>query len=199
MGLMYIFPVTDDGSEGEQVQVKETQGHKEIILRTFGLPMVFWSYLVAALTVLALMWLASRAVITKLLNYDDSTLNFLGHLVQWSLILTPVVLLAFFFYEKSMVKNKTQLTLIYKIFFITVWKKKFELTSSDAFAVEHFMDSPNMAKIKNQYRENKEALRHFENKGYFELCIETTEGKKRIDRHTRKADLIKMKDLLSRY
>ena len=38
------------------------------------------------------------------------------------------------------------------------------------------------------------------NKGYFELCIKTDKRPSiSIDRHSRKADLIKLRDLLSRY
>ena len=198
MGLMYIFPVTDNQDEGDRVEITTTEP-KQITLKTYGLPMIFWGYLVAALAVLFLMWLAARAVIEKLLTYDDPSLLFLGHLVQWTLILTPIVLLGFYFYEKNLVKQGTKLTLRYKVFFIPIWQTKFELKSKDSLNVEHFIDSPNMAKIRNQYAQNKEALKHFENKGYFELVIDTTKGKKSIDRHSRKADLIKMRDLLCQY
>lgn len=200
MGLMYIFPVTDDPNlEDDRVEVKGQDADKELVLKTYGLPMIFWGYLVAAFAVLLLMWLAARAVIEKLLSYDDPSMIFLGLLVKWSLILTPVVLLGFFFYEKVMIKNKNKLTLVYRVFFIPFWQTKLELKSADALVVNHFIDSPNMAKIRNQYAENKEALKHFENKGYFELIAETVKGKKSIDRHARKADLIKMRDLLARY
>lgn len=197
MGLMYIFPVTDDKNEsGDQLEIKED---KTIRLRTYGLPFIFWGYLAAAVTVVALMYMASRAVIAKLLTYDDALLQFLGHLVFWSLVLTPIVLLAFFFYEKNIIKKGSELKLVHKIFFIPLWQKKIQLKSPDSIFVEHFLDSPNMAKIRNQYAQNKNALKQFENKGYFELVAETSTGNKIIDRHSRKADLLKMKDLLSRY
>lgn len=197
MGLMYIFPVSDDkNEEGDRVEIKNDNS---LCLKTYGLPMIFWGYLAAALAVLALMYIASKAVITKLLTYDDPSLQFLGHLVLWTMVLTPVVLLGFFFYEKNLVKKGSSITLVYKVFFIPFWQKKIQLKSADSLSVEHFMDSPNMAKIRNQYAENKEALKHFENKGYFELVAETVGGKKSIDRHSRKADLIKMRELLSRY
>ncbi len=198
MGLMYIFPVTDDQSEGDRAVVK----NNAITLKTYGLPMIFWGYLAAALSVLLIMWLASRAVIAKLLSYqEDPTLLFLGHLVQWTLILTPIVLLAFFFYEKMLTKKGQSLIVTYRIFFIPFWVKKYELESPDAFSVDHFMDSPNMAKIRN--REglgDPGAMKHFENKGYFELNIKTKKSTlANIDRHSRKADLIKLKELLSKY
>lgn len=197
MGLMYVFPVSDNiNEEGDRVEVKED---KTLYLKTFGLPFIFWGYLAAALSVLFLMYLASKAVIAKLIGYDDPMLQFLGQLVRWTLILTPVILLGFFFYEKNIIKKESSLTLVFKVFFIPVWQRKIQLKAADSLFVEHFMDSPNMAKIKNQYADNKAALKQFENKGYFELVADSVKGKKIIDRHSRKADLLKMKDLLSRY
>ena len=198
MGLMYIFPVTDDANEGDRAVVRDSK----LILKTYGLPMVFWGYLGAALAVLVIMWLASRAVVLKLLSYqEDPTLLFLGHLVQWTLILTPIVLLGFFFYEKVLSKKGAELSITHKIFFLPIWKKTYQLKTSDAITVNHFMDSPNMAKIRNkQGLGGAEAMKHFENKGYFELCIETDKKVSiSIDRHSRKADLLKMKELLIRF
>lgn len=197
MGLMYIFPVTDDQSEGDRAVVKD----QKLILKTYGLPMIFWGYLAAALSVLLIMWLASRAVIAKLLTYEDPTLIFLGHLVQWTLFLSPIIMLGFFFYEKVLTKKGLTIEVAHKVFFITFWKRNYKLENAEAIAVEHFMASPNMARLRNrQGLGNPEALKHFENKGYFELNI-TTDKKEsvNIDRHSRKADLIKMKDLLLKY
>lgn len=198
MGLMYIFPVTDDASEGDRASVRDSK----LILKTYGLPMIFWGYLAAAMSVLLIMWLASRAVIAKILTYqDDAVLLFLGHLVQWTLVLTPIVLLGFFFYEKVLEKKGQALSITHKIFFIPLWKKTYELTSKDSIMVKHFMDSPNMAKLRaSQGLGGAEAMKHFENKGYFELSIQTPKKPSiSIDRHSRKADLVKMKELLSRY
>ena len=197
MGLMYIFPVTDDQSEGDRALVVE----QKLILKTYGLPMIFWGYLAAALSVILIMWLASRAVIEKLLTYEDPTLIFLGHLVQWTLFLSPIIMLAFFFYEKVLTKKGLEITVGHRIFFITFWKRTYKLENANAMVVEHFMASPNMARLRNkQGLGDPEALKHFENKGYFELNI-TTDKKAsvNIDRHSRKADLVKLKDLLNRY
>lgn len=199
MGLMYIFPVSDDQAvEGDRAEVIDSK----LVLKTYGLPMIFWGYLAAALSVILIMWLASRAVILKLLSYtDDPTLVFLGHLVQFSLILAPVVLLAFFFYEKIITKQGPHLSITHRLFFIPVWKRNYELENPGAFTVDHFMDSPNMAKIRNkQGLGDVQAMKHFENKGYFELYIKTKKNSSiNIDRHSRKADLLKMKELLSKY
>lgn len=197
MGLMYIFPNSDDASESDRVEVRDSQ----ITLKTYGLPMIFWGYLAAVMSVLFMMWLASRAVIAKLLSYnEDPTLLFLGHLVQWTLILAPLILLAFFFYEKVLIKKNNKLVIIHKIFFLPIMRKTYELSSHDSIHVNHFMASPNMAKLRASQGLTDESLKHFENKGYFELCIKTDKKPSiSIDRHSRKADLLKMKELLCRY
>lgn len=194
MGLMYLFPVNEDETERVDIKTDPASATKTITLKTYGLPMVFWAYLAAALVVLFSMWLASKATLNKLLSYEDPTLSALGYLVYATLILTPVILLGFFFYEKFLVKSGKSLKMVYRVFFIPFYSKTIQLDQQDSLFVEHFMDSPNMAKIYN-----KEELRGFENKGYFELRAQSSGEKILIDRHTRKADLMKIKDLLSRY
>lgn len=198
MGLMYIFPVTDNQNEGDRAEIK----NGKLILRTYGLPMIFWGYLAAASSVVFLMWIASRETIAKMLSYtEDPTLVYLGLLVKWSLLLSPVIALGFFFYEKVIVKKEATLTVWHKVFFIPIYKKTYDLHSASAFLVEHFMDSPNMAKLRRQQGlDGQDAMKHFENKGYFELNLINAQSKKiKLDRHSRKVDLIKLKDLLSKY
>lgn len=198
MGLMYIFPVTDNANEDDRSRVINSS----LVLKTYGLPMVFWAYLVAAVSVVVIMWLASHAVILKLLSYtEDPSMVFLGHLVQGTLFAAPVVMLSFFFYEKMLVKKGNSLTVYHRLFFIPFWKRSYKLNSLDSIHVNHFMASPNMAKLRNaQGINNPEAMKQFENKGYFELNITTDKNKSvNIDRHSRKADLVKLKELLSKY
>lgn len=195
MGLMYIFPVDLDDQERTEQIIDQTNQKRTIILKTYGLPMIFWGYLATAFAVLGAMWLASQSAIHKLMSYhEDAGLMALGYLVYFTLILTPIVLLAFFFYEKHLKKSGKTITLIYKIFFIPLFAKKIVLDEGDALSVDHFMDSPNMAKIYN-----KAELKAFENKGYFELHALSGGKVKLIDRHTRKADLMKMKELLNQF
>lgn len=188
MGLMYIFPVS--ANEGDRV----VKSDNKILLKTYGLPMIFWGYLAAALVVIGSMWLASRAVINKLLTYEDLSLKILAASVQFTLIATPIILLGLFFYEKQFEKSKNTLNVIFKVFFLTIFKRKIELDSPDAFSINHYMDSPNMAKIANQ-----PDLKQFENRGYFELHAISNNKKILIDRHSRKADLVKLKELLATY
>ena len=193
MGLMYIFPVSTDDHERTEIITKANQ--KTLVLKSYGLPMIFWGYLTAALIVVAAMWLASKSSIEKLLTYkDDPSLIGLAFLVHYTLILIPIILIGFFFYEKHLQKSGNILTIIYKIFFIPFFYKIIILDSKDSFQVNHFMDSPNVAKI-----HNSEQLKQFENKGYFELYALSKGKKIVVDRHSRKADLIKIKELLSKF
>lgn len=188
MGLMYLFPIEDENDD--RVIVKDA----EITLKTYGLPMIFWGYLAAIFVVIGAMWLASASIIQKMLTYDDPLLNFLAILVQGVLVLTPTILLGFYFYEKFLIKKGNDLTIIHRVFFIQVYKKKIKLDSIKSFKVEHFLNSPNIAKQKNQ-----EELRGFENKGYFELFGVMENKNIFIDRSSRKVDLVKLKELLSKY
>jgi hypothetical protein len=140
------------------------------------------------------MWLASREAILKLLTYPDPTLWALAYLVKFTLILSPIILLGFFFFEKQIQKTDRKLYLIYRIFFIPIFSKKIILDSKDSFLVNHFMESPNVAKM-----QNKVELKGFENKGYFELYAISNGKNIIIDRHSRKTELIKINNLLSNY
>lgn len=197
MGLMYIFPTSDAPEEGDRAEQK----NGALILRTYGLPMIFWGYFLAAASVVFLMWLASRDIIKKLISYDDPSLYILGHLVQWFLILSPFIALCFFFYEKVITKKEKTLSITYRLFFIPFFKKNYQLQSTDSIEVNHFLASPNMAKLRRQQGiDNAEALKHFETKGYFELDLIDKNGKRiNFDRHSRKADLIKLREILIKY
>jgi hypothetical protein len=62
----------------------------------------------------------------------------------------------------------------------------------DAFEVSAFLSSPNVARSRGD-----EESAGFQNKGYFILWLRTQDGKRiNIDRHSRKADLMKLESLL---
>ncbi len=194
MGLMYVFPVSLEENERIELIQVATEKKEYIILKTYGLPMIFWGYLASSFIVLASMWVASRSVIDKLLSYGDTGLAALAYLVYFSLIITPIILLGFFFYEKQIHKHKNKLIIVHKLFFLKIFSKKINLDSNESLEIIHFMDSPNMAKIYN-----KSELKLFENRGYFELKAISNSKSITIDRHSRKADLIKIKSLLESY
>jgi hypothetical protein len=192
MGLLYIFPNSDEASEIDNDRVLKTAD--SITLKSYGLPMIFWVYLAAIYVVVFTMWLTIKSALDKMLTYDDASMIFLYWLVKGTLLGAPLVLLAFFFYEKFITKNKTNLTITHRIFFIPVWHKKIILDSTDALTVDHFLDSPNIAKMNSQTE-----TKGFENKGYFELHAKSNGKAILIDRHSQKRDLIKMQELLNKY
>ena len=104
----------------------------------------------------------------------------------------PLFIFAFFFYEKRIVKKFQSVTLEYRVFGIKVFSEAFTPSETNPFSIEPFLSSPNLARIKGG-----EESTGFQNKGYFILWLNTKEGKRiNIDRHSRKADLIKMEELL---
>lgn len=166
-----------------------------IILKSYGLPMVFWGYLAAILVVLLAMTVAIIDPLKKLYYGEDALNSALALLVAATMAMIPTALLLAYFYEKWIAKSGDKLTVSYRFFFIPVFKRSYQLASADAFSVGHFMDSPNMARL-----QGREDMRGFMNKGYFELFFKTQNGREvLLDRHSRKADLEKIKSLLSRY
>lgn len=187
MGLLYQIPVEQDPSD-ERVEVKEGQ----ITLKSYGLPMIFWGYLAAILAVIFFMYLAIHHPIDKIIQTNDPLNILLGRSVQLTLFGIPITLLGFFFYEKHLLKSGHKLSIIHKIFWLTIYKKEIELIDESALSVDHFMDSPNMAKI-----QNKREYSGFQNRGYFQLFAMDKNNKVHlIDRNSRKGEIKKLKELL---
>lgn len=181
-----------DESEVDRLE-KRSDG--SVVLKSYGLPMIFWGYLAAILVVLLAMTVAIKDPLMKLYSGEDTLNSALAVVVAATMILIPVSLLLAYFFEKWITKKEKELTLSYRFFFVTFYKKHYELVSADAFSLGHFMDSPNMARLKGTHE-----MRGFMNKGYFELFAKTNKGQEvLIDRHSRKADLDKIKALLERY
>ena len=186
MGLMYVFPVAEDEVD---FYVKENE---TLTLKTYGLPYIFWFYALCSIAVIFFMFMAVKEPVLKLIQLGDETDATLGYSLLSFIGLLPVFILGFFFYEKRIVKHKNELSLIHKVFGITVFSEKFLIEESDSLVVESFLSSPNVARMKG----DGESL-GFQNKGYFILWLKTKDGKRiQIDRHSRKADLDKLKNLL---
>lgn len=187
MGLMYLFPTSQD--ERDHVVVED----QSITLKTYGLPYIFWGYAFGILLLELAMYLAVRTPLAKLSSIGDSIDQVIYFSLNLVLLAIPFSLLCFFFYEKVMEKKGNTLFLKWRFFGITVKTQQMDLKPTGAFTVGHFIDSPNMARIKDE-----KALKGFQNKGYFELFAHLKNGETAlIDRHSRKADLEKMIDLLN--
>ena len=189
MGLLYPFPATVE----EVDRIDQTDS--TITLKTYGLPIIFWGYLCAFLVVLGAMVLAIKGPLMTMFLSDDLLNRFIAYIVLATLIIIPLFSLMAFFYEKWLIKGPNNLVIQYRVFFLPFYKKTLKLDSQNPFIVDHFMDSPNIAKI-----EKDPKMRAFENTGHF-LLRAHLENKKFIvlDRHSRKADLVKIKELLSKY
>lgn len=188
-----MFPVSEQ--EQDRIDIETNTQNKSITLKTYGLPMIFWGYLLAILVVIGAMYMAISGAIDKLLQTGDSINIALSYAVIFILIGLPTTLLALYFYEKLIKKSGELLIITHKVFWVPVWQKSIKLESPESIEINHFMDSPNVAKMRKD-----SDMKGFENKGYFELFATSSTGKKIfLDRHSRKADVLKIRDLLRKY
>jgi hypothetical protein len=186
MGLMYLFPTNPD--EKDHVIVEP----QKVVVKSYGLPYIFWIYAGAILIVELAMYLAVRNPLSKLYSIGDGFDQILFFSLNTTLLLVPIGLGAFFFFEKVLERSKEELKIKYRFFGLTFKQEIIPLKDGIPFQVGHFIDSPNMARIKDE-----KAMKNFQNKGYFELFAITPENKTiLIDRHSRKADLEKLVGLL---
>lgn len=189
MGLLFVLPVSLE--EGDRAEVRGDT----LILKSYGLPMVFWGYLSGIFIIVTAMALGIKSPLMKLYQTGDPISQALALSCAFVLLAVPVGLLCFFFYEKRILKRKNELTLEKKLFGITFWKTKKKLKSPTALGIGHFLDSPNMAKLSND-----PDMRGFQNKGYFELFATLDNDRKvLVDRSSRKADLNKLQSILKEY
>lgn len=188
MGLLYVFPVSEE--EIDFVVKKDDQ----LILKTYGLPYIFWIYAICAVLVVFFMFLAIKEPILKLISLGDETDALLGYTLLTFVGLIPVFVFSFFFYEKRITKKKNELGLEHRVFGLKVFSEKFLLEKDDQLEITNFIDSPNVARMKN----TPDSV-GFQNRGYFTLHLKAADGKKiLLDRHNRKIDLEKLKELLTK-
>lgn len=188
MGLMYVFPV----SEEETDFAIRREG--ALILKTYGLPYIFWAYALASVLVLFFMFFAIKEPVLKLMSLGDETDTTLGYTLLGFVGLLPLVIFSFFFYEKRIVVKGKELGLEHRLFGLRVFSEKFLLEPGDELEITNFIDSPNVARMKN----TPESL-GFQNRGYFTLKLRARDGRTfMIDRHNRKVDLEKLREMILR-
>ena len=189
MGLMYVFPVSEE--ETDFVLKKEDT----LILKTYGLPYIFWIYALCSVLVVFFMFLAIKEPILKLISLGDETDATLGYSLLAFVGLLPVFIFGFFFYEKRITKKGQELGLEHRVFGLKIFSEKFLLEKGDQLEIDNFVDSPNVARMKN----TPDTV-GFQNRGYFTLHLRSAEGKRiLIDRHNRKIDLEKLKELILKF
>ncbi len=186
MGLLYVFPVSEE--ETDFVIKKDDT----LILKTYGLPYIFWIYALCVILVIFFMFLAIKEPILKLIALGEDTDATLGYSLLTFVGLLPIFIFSFFFYEKRITRYKNELGIEHRVFGIKVFSERFLMERDDQLEISNFIDSPNVARMKNTPESAG-----FQNRGYFTLHLVATDGKKiLLDRHNRKADLEKLKGLL---
>ncbi len=188
MGLMYQFPTNLEDPDHVIKQVGS------IRLRSYGLPPIFWFYLAGILIVFFFLCLNVWNPLKKMLAIGTGLDLLLVYSLLALIIFTPLILIAFYFYEKNLVISKHSLIIIHKIFFIPFRKITYHLDDDSEFFLEHFIDSPNMARIKDE-----KAMKAFQNRGYFELFLIKNGKRFYLDRHSVHAQLAKIKAILESF
>jgi hypothetical protein len=183
---MYPFPISLE--ETDFAEKKDQQ----LILKTYGLPYIFWIYAILSVAVIFFMFLAIKDPVLKLVELGDETDATLGYSLLAFIGATPLIIFSFFFYEKRLIAGKNLLRIEHRLFGMKYMAETILFDDQDELKVEPFLASPNVARMKGG-----EEAAGFQNKGYFVLWLENKAGKKvQIDRHSRKADLEKLKGLL---
>lgn len=190
MGLLYQTPT--QLNFGDRTKVKQDGS---LLLKSMGLPYIFWFYLVAILSVIFGLYIAVDHPLRKLIQTNDPLNMALSYLLYATFILVPFGFTTLYFFEKRFSKKKDLLILTYYFYWIPLYKKTIHLKSNGSFFTRHFIDSPNMARI-NQKIDTK----GFQNNGHFELyAIDKNDREIKIDRSSTRAELEKIKTLLSNY
>ncbi len=189
MGLLYIFPVSEE--EKDNILFSE----ESVTLKSYGLPRIFWLYFLCSMAIIFLMLIAVKEPLFKLYQSDDLLNKLLVIIVSSTIILIPIVILTFFLYEKRITKSKNSLSVGHYILGVRLWLKKYTLSPSEAFEINHFRGTPNIARSKKE-----PSMRAFENQGYFELFAVMENGEKIfLDRNNKKADLVRISNILNLY
>lgn len=190
MGLLYQFPIEENELDDRINITNDT-----LTIRNYGLPMIFWGYLLAMLSMIIIIILAIKTPALKLASTDDTINKFLGYGVLVFLAILPVCILNFYFFDKKISKKDAELTLSYSVFWIPFWSKKISLKDAKSLEMNHFIDSPNVAAI-----EKKPNMTGFQNHDYHELFAVNTNSKKiLVDRNSRRGEIKKLLTLLEKY
>lgn len=187
MGLLYPLPISTE--ESDFVTINDNQ----VILKSYGLPYIFWLYGLAALVVYVAMMLGISSTINTLVSSEDIVNQVLAiSFIVFSISL-PITVIGFFFYQKVISINYSDqcLKVTHKIFGLSLKTKTLKFNKEPVLDIHHYLDSPNMARI-----QHGNEMRGFKNKGYFILEAQDESNKVLIDRSSSKTDLKKIKELL---
>ncbi len=192
MGLMYVFPQSDR----EMSHIDRTG--EGVIVYSYGLPSIFWIYLLSLWTALAVMSALIFPTLQTMFNQDDVVNQRIAWSVLLLLLFAPLASLAFFFYQKVLRYQKGPRTWQHRLFLIPLFQRTIQLREENPWEIRHYLDSPNMVRIKNtNLRPQHLPPERYKNQGYFELLAWDQNGRWwRIDRNSSKRDLERLISLL---
>ncbi len=186
MGLMYSLPISLNEKDFAEVK------GNTLFLRTYGLPYVFWIYLVCALIFYFLICLFSFQLLQKLMQMGGLD-QIIAYAIAIFLAILPIITLGFFFYYREITISPNTIIAKSNLFFIPI-KKRILKSNQIVFEIISHLDSANIAK-QNPSQENL----GFQNKGYFILFAYSDSQKIQIDRSSSKADLTKIQEMIEKF
>jgi len=189
MGLIYQFPIDD--SDSHYVQKAE----KLILIKSYGLPKIFWIYGGLVSTVLIILMRIIYPSLIQLWITGESLDKILVASASIFLLLTIIGLISAFYIQFHLEIKPNSFSK-----FFTIFGMKWKIFTIDEFLeteckIHHFLGTPNLARINKDIE-----LKNFENKGYFELIYSASnQSFIVIDRSSRKDDLIELKKLINQF
>ncbi len=141
MGLLYHFPT--DKSDTEHVNVNNTT----LTLRSYGLPPIFWVYLIATLSAVFFLTFAVWPSVMKILESKELIDQFIGLGLLFTVFGSSLSFIALFFYEKNIIKNTSSIVLKHKLFFIPFINKNIPVNQDCEYEITGYLSSANMAKL----------------------------------------------------
>ena len=186
MGLLFQMPV-----EHNELDDRISFNNNQLRIRSYGLPMIFWGYLLAIFAVLFFMIIAIKDPLYRAYSGEDEINKVIAICVFLVLILVPVTLLGAYFYEKELTLKNGVLSIAHKIFFLPIRTYKVKVLEESIY-LEHYLESLNVAA-----QEKRQGMAGFENRGYYKLMIKDEKGKTYlVDRNSRRGEMRKLKELL---
>ena len=173
-------------SEKEEGQV--TRLTNSIEVETYGLPLIFWGYFLVSIIIVSGMLLVGHKVIRKMLVSQNGLDQFLGIISLLTVLSIPTFGLGMLFYSKKIKVTNDGFLISHCLFGVRVFGQKLP---QGELIVEHFLSSPNVAKTSRNLD-----LKKYENRGHYLLKLKLDDKEKVLDRHTNKADLLGLRELL---
>ena len=190
MGLLYLFPTSIDEKEFVQNLSKENFYHLKV--KSYGLPIIFWLYALAILTILILLSISIYSAAIKLFITGTSIDKILVIALVLAIAFSFVSVFVLLYFQIHLESTPEFLKIEYRPFGLKIYSKKIQKEQDFHLSICHFMDSANIARLNQDER-----FKNFQNKGHFELRAICKNKNVLLDRSSRKKDLEDLKNILS--